>query len=254
MTNRITHRIAQPALRIPGAEDYSAYDAIPWDVYDFEVAIEPRPGLATVYRYRRRPWPNEGVFVPKGAYTTPTAAEPQPIRRYDAMRSAEEILRDLNRTDPADRRALLAFTNRWGLLDQGWHAEVKATRTWLEIAKGITERIYRFYNQEAPRDDWEDLAFDLTAIVNRVHFEVRGVDHGLRLIFKAPRLADVLALHLLQHATGTEKLRQCEYHRCRTFFVPERRDQRYCKTAGEQRCARRASLERMRARLKRGRE
>jgi hypothetical protein len=248
-------------VKVPGAETGWIYESIPWPIYDFEIAYGSRAGLAAIFKYRRRPWPKEGVLVPKGWPSSPDDDDlPKPIREYDPVPAAEAILQDLSRTDVQDPQSMLAFVNRWGLLDQGWYGEVVGARAWLQSAKTVMGDLHALQTRPLSRGrpseaEWEELDFDLKSLVSGVHFSSRPTPEGLRPVFRAPTLADVIGLRLFELATtSTERLRQCRYGRCRAFFIPDRRDQIYCKTAGEQRCARRASLEKLRARQKRERQ
>jgi hypothetical protein len=157
--------------------------------------------------------------------------------------------------DTRDTKAVLTFVKRWGLLRQEWYAEVAGTCAWLRAAKMAITDLYDLQNRRSTptNTEWEELAFDVNSLVGGMHFAVRATPDGLRPVFRAARLADAIGLRLFERATSAERLRQCIYDRCRAFFTPERRDQIYCKTAGEQRCARRASLERLRTRRRKER-
>ena len=155
--------------------------------------------------------------------------------------------------DTRDTKAVLAFVNRWGLPSNGWYAEVTGTRAWLQAAKKAVDDLHALQNRRSALptiSERQELAFDVSSLVGGMHFAVRATPDGFRPVFQATRLADVIGLRLFELATSAERLRQCAYGRCRAFFIPDRRDQLYCKTAGEQICARRASLEKLRARRK----
>ena len=247
---RITSRTTQRReIKVPGADTARSYESVPWSVYNFEIADRHHPGLNAIYGYRRRPWPKDGVFVPKDWPNSPADSDPpNPIKQYDPILCAEDIFHDVSRLDTQDHEAMLAFMNRWGLLNQGWYAEVAGTRAWLQATKKIIADLSALQQMKQPTpSDWEELAFYVNSLVSRVHFAVRWTSDGLRPVFRAENLADVIGLHLFEVATSVQRLRQCAYDRCHAFFVPDRRDQKFCKTGGEQKCARLASLERFRA-------
>ncbi len=256
---RATKRTAQGRqVKVPGAETSEIYESVPCAIYDFEIAYQSRAGLASVYRFRGRPWPKEGLFVPRHWPSSPSDTDlPAPIRQYDPRPLAEDIVQDISRMDVQDATALLAFVNRWGLLRDGWYGEVAGTRLWLQTAKTVIGDLYALQHRRAEpptRAEWEELGFDVRSFVGGMHFAVRATPDGLRPVFRAANLADVIGLRLFELATSAEHLRQCAYDRCRAFFIPDRRDQIYCKTEDEQRCARRASLERLRTRRRKERQ
>ena len=270
--------------KIPGAETYVLYEALPWPVYNFEIVLRPLPGLAAVYKYRYRsrtpndgpkhklklnwwrlstqgtaervggdisgplpasarnwvPWPADGVLVPK---LWDRKGRLRPAREYDPLSEADDMIQHISRIDLEDPATIRSFANRWGLLDQGEFANVAEVRTGLEFISGIASAVHRVSS------DPGDLAWDLSIALAHVQHAVKHVSGCLRLVFKAPRLIDVLGLRVAEVATRPEedRFRRCEYSRCGALFVPQRRDQRYCQTGGEQICARRASLERFRA-------
>jgi hypothetical protein len=231
--------------RVGGAEEWPLHQAVPWSVHRFVWRATPVPGVLTVFRLvRKQPWPEEGVFIADDWEPDRGA---RPLRTYDPVEASEEIINDLGRVDASDRNALLGFVNRWGLFDQGepW-ASVPDTRRVAVDLQELAGRVRRVRQKGASVDELDDLAFDLTARVAHVHHAVTRVGRGLHLTFRVSRLADAVVARLAEIATAGEHsvpLRECAYPKCRAIFLPERRDQIYCKTAGEQKCARRAALE-----------
>src|SRR5262249_31754487 len=58
--------------------------------------------------------PSGGVLVPRGC--AETQAWPEPVREYDPVPQADEILTHVTRLKVDDSRALLEFVNQWGPL------------------------------------------------------------------------------------------------------------------------------------------
>src|SRR5439155_1596711 len=120
-------------MNVEGAAPWPLHRSPRWPVYRVSVSAQPVQGIATVFRYRREPWPREGVFVADG-WSAETA---RPRRFYDPIAEADSIIQDLSRTNAEDLKELLGFINRWGFFLQGepW-ASVDITRKIAFALKG----------------------------------------------------------------------------------------------------------------------
>jgi hypothetical protein len=234
---------------MPLINERRGYEPIEWPVYKFEISLTPRAGLRQVFQLRGG-WPKDGVFVPKGwPKRRGRDDHPKPTRDYSPLPAADQILQEISRLSPDDSNALLQFVNQGGLMDQGYVASVADTRAWVAWVKRMTERLFALQRGLVRGDSWADFAFNLNGVIHNIGSAVRPGNGGLERYFRTPRLLDVLALRVLECATGTTGLRQCRW--CKAFFTPDRKDQQYCKTGGKQRCARRAAVEAHRKRSKR---
>ena len=245
-------------------------EELDWPVYQYEI----------VEAYHGRKWPG-GLFLPKGVdpeSPPPEKRWPKPVRWYKPLHCAEEILQDVSRLDPSDPKDLLAFVSRWGRLGVGasyprpkdpatgwWGMYMLADLTdpWgtgqtdgvtntaehLGDIKELNEGLYTLQHRRASRYSWPQLAWALDGRLGGVKLSVRPAENRLFPLYRIRRLLDGLYLQLWERATEAHQLRRCR--ECQSLFVPDRRDQRYCKTNGQQLCARRASLKRFRRRGKR---
>jgi hypothetical protein len=231
--------------RVGGAEEWPLHQAVSWSVYRFVWREAPLRAVLTVFRIaRKQPWPDEGIFIADDWDPNHGA---RVLRTYNPVEKSDELITELSRVDARDRDALLGFVNTWGLFDQGepW-ASVADIRRSAVTLQALADRVCTARRKGATIDALDELAFDLTAHVGRVHHAVTRIDRGLHLRFRVSRLFDALVARLAEIATAGEQslpLRRCAYFKCRAIFLPERRDQIYCKTGGQQKCARSAAQE-----------
>lgn len=272
-----------------------AYE-LSWEVYEYEILGAPRGGLRAVAALGGWPeggvFVPKGLYA-----TPDDDQGPKPDRVYDAISEADAILQDVSRLDPADPAALLAFVNNWGLLGisvsggppgkeflyapkvrdpslyqaalvAGWGRGgrglgraialwdgVRETGAWLGWVRDRLETLHGLERGDAPRESWADLAWDLETVLGNITPAPRLLAGRLVPSWRLRRLLDVLALRIYELATGADQLRQCP--ECGSLFVPDRKDQRYCKTRGRPLCARRVAVRlhrrRKRARRRQGR-
>jgi hypothetical protein len=233
------------------------YRPLKWPVYDCEIVTrEPDGGIGVVFRYRNRErprgerWPAEGVILAKG-YRPETVEASKPARTYRPLPVAGEILAEISRLEGKAPETLLCFVKQWGFFGHGeYYSAVDDVRRQLAWLKNCLSSLYKI-QRHGSRTAWENLAWDLNSVGAGLRWQwVAGESSNtLRRACNLTSLWDALILQLGMWAEHTDvAIRECAYSRCRAFFMPDRRDQIYCKTQGEQICARRASLEALRAR------
>ena len=280
MKKRISNRIATSASRVTKwrreerhpetgyfvtiAQGERPTYELRWPIHEYEIVEDPPPGLAVVAKYYGQDWPQGGAFVPRG-HLEGSERVPPPSREYDPVPVTDDILTDVSRLDLERSERLLAFVNHRGCLgvgipippsvrSEGWTGGrdryirsfdgVQVTRKWLAW---IQKRLVALADlQEGRRRDWDEFAFDLSSVLGNIRPATRPMANGLVPCYSVPRLLDALFLGMWQRATGGARMRRCP--ECGALFMPDRRDQMYCKTDGQQKCARRASVKRFRAR------
>jgi hypothetical protein len=245
------------------SDEARLYAPLRWPVHEYEIRLKPWGGVGAVFSSVGRPFPAAGVIAPKGWSGNLDELSASVSTYHHPLPSADEILQDISElpvAEPspagpvrrlADNDAVLRFVNKWGVLGVGVGtgprrvalldgvAETHHHLAWIQHTQ---RRIFLFQDgRPLSGDSWTELAWELN---NSAIADIRPLavptKNGLGFQFQPRRLLDVLCLRLLEFGTGTEKLRQCK--ECSALFVPDRRDQIYCKTGGEQVCARRASL------------
>jgi hypothetical protein len=273
------------------------------------VAADPWTRLKDLARVQERrcpEWPDRGVFVPDGTRPPPAGSKElavgfgsgpplwpsddlapghhdtqlralahkfwPTVPGYDAFPYREDMLRDLQRTDPDDSASVLAFVNRWGVLGIGTPAIqvagrpfpfdgvadtaawIGARRRWVEALSALQRGkpgtvgasgldlspavTARYHDQPVT---WPLLAQSLNRLVGslRLAAYVSPGRQGLSPRYWIDSLADLLNVEFWKLATdGGYKLRRCPGPGCRIYFRPARSNKTYC----SRRCASHAGV------------
>ncbi len=213
----------------------------------------------------------DGMFVVAGF----NAPEPiQPARVYDPLEDAPRVFAAATAIDPADDAALLLFVNTWGLLgvsleprdprDMGqyWEsvflvrkalAELRRLSAWLQAMKDgrwsdpalptidvpLAKRI------EAYR---QRFAVDLNQRLRRSPIRLELELDTFNPLFRPKTLADVLFIHLWQHARDDDTVaRRCEACGGLFFVSSTNRKRRHCSFTCKNRMTRRRRYRREQA-------
>jgi hypothetical protein len=281
-----SYRISFPDL--PGDSRHGdgqspAYE-LRWRVWDLEL-VKSLPsefmnawwGAPKIDR-EIQPWPPLGVFIPRGYVEEPGLM--MPLRDYDPVPQADELLTHVTRLETDDTEAILKFVNRWGPLGlsgdlnvyarlgiwpgAGTALQVMASQAamffhvmpaepvfWvqraLERIKFMAQALYKFQRRQYPRRadavvySWTDFSDELNGMIRGIRRVTRQKKGGGLQVLECPSsLLDVLGLALLDRATGITRQRRCP--ECGSYFVPTRNNQKFCKRGGEQYCARKHTL------------
>jgi hypothetical protein len=170
-------------------------------------------------------WPPGGIFV--------ADERVRPAVPYDPIPRADEILLEAQQAATADTQGLLAFVNRWGILDVGIPGEpdfgadgVAHTAQALgELSTWITALHMLQHGKETPHT-WAELIEVFEVQLESVRISAGPGHRGLVPRLPVRRLLDALYLELWSMATGGKRLRRCK--RCELFFLRSREDRIFC--------------------------
>src|SRR5262245_50770030 len=100
-----------------------------WNIWDLELVQSlPKKFVDSLAQHKDdrelQSWPSSGVFLPRG-YVEKQQLQP-PVRQYDPVPQADEILTHVTRLKMEDPLAILEFLNRWGPLGLGEDEDVYA--------------------------------------------------------------------------------------------------------------------------------
>ena len=224
---------AVPRIRVPFP--FASVPPAPWvwekrevpgpasSIYGVESSAMASLGQ-TVEVYRLG-WPAGGIFVPDESK--------KPAVPYDAIPRAAEILLDAQAAATADAQGLLAFVNRWGVLDIGIPGErdfgadgVEYTGEVLRELSAWMATLHTLQRGKETPQTWADLIKTFEKHLEGVRFSARTGARGLVPRLPVRRLLDALYLELWGVATGGKRLRRCK--RCERFFLRTRGDRIFC--------------------------
>ena len=168
-------------------------------------------------------WPAGGIFVPD--------ENKRPTAPYDPIPPAAEILLDAQKA--ADAQGLLAFVNRWGVLDIGIPGKpdfgadgVEYTGEVLHELSAWMATLHALQRGKETPHTWADLIEAFEEHLEGVRFSARVGPRGLVPCLPVQRLLGALYLELWGMATGGKRLRRCK--RCERFFLRTRGDRIFC--------------------------
>jgi len=186
------------------------------------------------------PWPVGGVFAPTW---WPRDRPTKPVEYYNPMKVAADVLLDVQRTAGEDRKALLRFVNKWGMLGVGVPGDsffldgvdftgrcLTQLKEWIEGFEALQrgkKRMRRSLKRSPGRPwTWRTLAFELSEHVREVHLGAVRARRRLLAVYRPRNLFDALWLELWRQATEVKRHRRCP--ECRALFIPGRANQQYC--------------------------
>jgi hypothetical protein len=224
---------AVPRIRVPFPFDSAPLPPWVWEkrevpgpassIYGVESSLIASMGQ-TVNVYRLD-WPAGGIFVPDESK--------KPAAPYDPIARAEEILLEAQAAAMADAQGLLAFVNRWGVLDIGIPGErdfgadgVEYTGEVLRELSAWIATLHTLQRGKETPHTWAELIEAFEGHLEGVRFSARAGARGLVPRLPVRRLLDALYLELWGVATGGKRLRRCK--RCERFFLRTRGDRIFC--------------------------
>jgi hypothetical protein len=191
-------------------------------------------------------WPAGGIFVPDESKRSAAPYHPIP--------QGSEILLEAQKAATTDAQGLLAFVNRWGVLDVGIPGKpdfgadgVEYTGEVLRELAAWIATLHALQRGKKLPHAWAKLIKAFEEHLEGVRFSARAGPRGLVPRLPVRRLLDVLYLELWGVATGGKRLRRCK--RCERFFLRTRGDRIFCTGV----CARRWHVREWKRRHRRAR-
>ena len=155
------------------------------------------------------------------------ATDPPQVKRYRPMdRKHATLFRIFASVDPADRDAILAFANEYGLLGvklqhQVWSKSKRRSKhqalgeshlDWAEEIARMQETIQQWTGRQTGGDPWPDLSRVVNAHLSQIQFQVRQDAAGELGFSLAPRtLLSAMWLQLARDLVGHREVALCNF-------------------------------------------